>query len=72
MSAKKIINEFAEEIKNATEHEDVITARNKVREVVRRWQGEADQMMEDKENRVIYAASVVAAFLLGLLLGLPF
>lgn len=72
MSAKKIINEFAEEIKKATEHEDVITARNKVREVVRRWQGEADQMMEDKENRVIYAASVVAAFLLGLMIGLPF
>lgn len=70
MSKKMIIEQFAEEIKKAAENEDLVTARNQVRRVADRWMHEADQMLEDKESRVIYVASVIAAILFGIMVGL--
>lgn len=70
MSKKMIIEQFAEEIKKAAENEDLVTARNQVRRVADKWMFEADQMLEDKESRVIYVASVVAAILFGIMIGL--
>lgn len=70
MSKKMIIEQFAEEIKKAAENEDLVTARNQVRRVADKWMHEADQMLEDKESRVIYVASVIAAILFGIMIGL--
>lgn len=72
MDAKQRMQALISEIKEAADNADIHRARMAVRQVADRWQGEINQMFDDKENRIIFGACVGAALCFGFMVGLLF
>ena len=72
MYTKNKIAELTDKINEIYDSEDVFSAREKIKKELEFWQVESAEMMSDRENRLLFAAGVIASFLLGLMLCLLF
>jgi hypothetical protein len=68
--SKERMREIIKEVWKIAESENVRTAKIVARDLAIKWENEVAQMMDDEENRIIFAISVLAALLVGFLIGI--
>lgn len=72
MYTRNKIAELTDKINEIYDSEDVFSAREKIKKELEFWRVESAEMMLDRENRVLFAAGVIASFLLGVMLCILF
>lgn len=72
MNAKQKFDQVVADLRNLSQSENVYLAKMKAHELADKWAFEAEQMFDDKENRVIFGASITLALMAGFLTGFLF
>ncbi len=68
-NTKRKFNEVLDHIKSRLDAQNILSAREEILAEIKYWNDEANQMMIDRENRMISVALFFSGVLSGLLIG---
>lgn len=68
-NTKRKFNETLDHIKSRLDAQNIMNAREEILAEIKYWNDEANQMMLDRENRMISVALFCGGVMLGLLIG---
>lgn len=68
-NTKRKFNEVLDHIKSRLDAQNIMSAREEILAEIKYWNDEANQMMLDRENRMISVALFFSGVLSGLLIG---
>lgn len=68
-NTKRKFNEVLDHIKSRLDAQNILSAREEILAEIKYWNDEANQMMLDRENRMISVALFFSGVLSGLLIG---